>query len=108
MMAGLLGAMASAPIDSEIWSSVRGVQWTPLSRVSQTPPWAAAINQCALLPGSTARHVTRPQLGWGGFICVFIIGAGPILTHCGWTASAAVKATILMTAHEAGGDTVVV
>src|SRR5258708_31219404 len=78
---GLLGAKATAPIASAGWSSVRGVQFTPELVVSQTPPCAAPISQCALLVGSTAAHVIRPLTGPEGAICPFTIGAGPILAH---------------------------
>src|SRR5258708_22807237 len=83
MIAGLLGAKASAPMASEAWSSVFGDQVTPVSRVSHTPPIAPPTSQWALLVGSTAMLTIRPEVGSTGVICAFMKGAGPKLIHCG-------------------------
>ena len=72
-----------APMARVAWLSVLAVQWTPVSRVSQIPPCAAPINQCALLVGSTAILVTRPEEGCAGAICKLKMGEGPMFTHCG-------------------------
>src|ERR1041385_2331248 len=81
MIFGLEGARARAPIANDGWSSVRGFQVLPASRVSQTPPWAAAIYQWLELEGSTATSAMRPLTGAAGVVSPLAIGAGPMLTH---------------------------
>ncbi len=59
MMESSVGAMASAPVASDVWSSVRGVQVPVDWSYVQMPPWAAPRMNSWLL-GRIASAPMRP------------------------------------------------
>ena len=85
-MSGLEGASAIDPIESDAWSSVRGVQFCPPSVVFQTPPPDAPMYTTFAFRGSTASAATRPdEYGDPPLICSAstTVGRGPISVHAG-------------------------
>src|SRR2546425_10640149 len=80
-----VGSIAIAPMDSEGWSSLTGIQLAPPSIVFQTPPAAAPKYATSLLVGSTASAATRPELLGlplkGKRAAGTLIGRGPIELH---------------------------
>src|SRR5687768_16859956 len=84
MTLGLLGANATAPMARVRAASVSGTHDVPESRLCQTPPFPAPINQCLGSVGWTAMVATRPLLSkFVGSVGVRtnVSGEGPMLTQ---------------------------
>src|SRR5262245_30543407 len=90
MMSGLLGAKAMAPVASVGASSVIGVQVSPESRVSHTPPLPTPSSQRLESRGSTAIEATRPERSVFGLLW-YDSGAAANGAHCPVTCTADVE-----------------